>query len=61
MTTLLTVGYGDAVPTTDDSKAFTVFFIIVSIVIFIYLGFLAVAYYRLYKDKPEHWIEIKNK
>lgn len=59
--TLLTVGTGDFVPTTDSSKGFTIFFIIGSIMLLLYLAFLIFAYYRLYKDKPEHWIEIKNR
>ncbi|MBI2129492.1 two pore domain potassium channel family protein [Candidatus Woesearchaeota archaeon] len=75
-TTLTTVGFGDLHPTTDASKIFTIFYVIVGVSVVLYMfSKIIVGYFEGHgatitnslmhvlnkKKKPERWIELKVK
>ena len=75
-TTLTTIGFGDLHPTTDASKIFTIFYVVVGVSVVLYMfSKIIVGYFEGHgttitnslvnvlnkKKKPERWIELKVK
>lgn len=61
-TELMTVGTGDVSPASETTRGFTIFFVVGSILLLIYLVLMIRAYITLRREnKQEKWIEIRHK